>query len=200
MGLKFATPPAGGMEIVASALAQLARLRPAPEVAAAGAGSPPERRLVSPQEVYFLGLDALAGAKPLAAATHVGWRYLVVEGDRAVEAAESTTGDGGPLRFSLVSRGPQVQGFVDAIHVAEALADAEPGPEWVLRCLRIPALYVDAVWLADPHGRRTQDRLIPIAPVFPPLVANHVYTPAEFFRTLLPSAKKRLAHADPLTN
>src|SRR5947208_2968799 len=119
MALKLASPPPGGMEVVSAALTRLAEARQVHEPSLAGSGPVAPRKLVEPQEVYEIPLEAMTGPNPLRAAHPVGWRYLVLEGDRPVEAAESTLGgDGGP-RFSQVNRGPAVEGFVVAVRVAE---------------------------------------------------------------------------------
>src|SRR5205823_9430165 len=111
MGLKLASPPPGGMEVVGDALARLAELRPAPAADLAGSGPVAERRLVPPQEVYQVPLDAVTGRAPLKSAEAVAWRYLVVEGDRPIEAAETTLGGETGVRFAHINRGAFVEGF-----------------------------------------------------------------------------------------
>ena len=60
--------------------------------------------------------------------------------------------------------------------------------------MRIPDLYVLAVWLstADP----VHDLLIPLAPSFPRLQANRVSVADEFDRALAPLALQKMIAAD----
>jgi hypothetical protein len=196
MGLIMANPPANGIEVVTNALQLLAQARPATEAHLAGSGAPKAHQLVDPQQVYQIDLDRIGGPDPLQFARPVAWRYLILKNAQPIEAAETTLGDAEPIRFTQVNRGPKIEGFVQAIRTAEATAEEQPNREWEIRYLRIPALYIDAIWLHDAQQQPQGDLFIPIQPVFAPLQANHAYSETEFFQQLQDSVTRRLQSSD----
>jgi hypothetical protein len=60
--------------------------------------------------------------------------------------------------------------------------------------LEVPVLHIVAVWLKDTAHHH--DLVVPLAPVFPPIVAGHRYTAAEFLSVLRPLALAKLQAAD----
>jgi hypothetical protein len=63
-----------------------------------------------------------------------------------------------------------------------------------LRVLRIPALYVMALWLHGESGNR--DVVIPMAPTHHLLEPGRAYEGGEFTSTLAPAASERLEFDD----
>lgn len=144
-----------------------------------------------PHEVYAMGLDAVI-AGDLKAARRTGWRYLVVQGDRAVAAAVVDAPEGkSRMQFSHVNSGPFVEETVNAVSQAEGLEAVARG-DYEVRLLNIPALYVMALWL---HGER-DDLLLPMPPTNENLDAKKVYTPSDLLKRLKRAAQARLAFDD----
>ncbi len=65
-------------------------------------------------------------------------------------------------------------------------------PQWV----RIPGIYLVALWLRDEDGGRDGDVVVPLAPAPPPLEAGRNYPPAEIRPLLQRLAEERLAVRD----
>jgi hypothetical protein len=109
-----------------------------------------------------MGLDDLVAGRGLAAARPTGWLYLVQEGDKVLASAEAVrTGTGDDHVFSAFNEGRFVASTADAIRTARGLPEVrQDGFE--LRLLRVPGLYVTALWLHKAQG--TGDLLIPLAP------------------------------------
>jgi hypothetical protein len=132
-----------------------------------------------PHDVYSLGLDAIAQGKGLSDAERVGRRVLVMEGDRPILAAElqDPDGEGG----FTATEGPYTE------TTAQAVSDIETWPtvangEYELRMLRLPALYLMALWLKDYEGQ--SDLIVPIAPTPSGLEPGVPYTEHELFAAL----------------
>jgi hypothetical protein len=134
-----------------------------------------------PHRVFNLTLDgALQGNIEDARAT--GWRYLLALDERVLASAE-TRFEGGREVFSHVNVGPFVSGTVDALAVAERIADADER-QLELRLLNVPALYLMSVWL-QPSEEDTDDGVfVPIEPAPPGFEANRAYDRDEFAEAL----------------
>jgi len=180
MSLKTVLPPQQYLEIVSKSVGQLMA---GPEVAGAALRRGAEQtEVAAPHEVYSLGLaDAADG--DLWKAKKTAWRYLVMQGNRAVAAAELSDAAGGTPVFTHLNTGPFVHGTKQAIAQAETLKVVAEH-NFVVRLLAIPALSVLALWL---HGEN-QDLLCPMPPTDSHLTANQWYSPAEFFKLLAPVA------------
>jgi hypothetical protein len=140
----------------------------------------------APHPVYTAGLkDVLAGTLP-ASALLTGWRYILLDGDRASAAAEVTPGqDGEEARLKGLSMGPFVGGTVRAVAVAERLKEVRES-DYELRLLNIPGLYVVALWL---HGRG--DIFIPLRPAPSGVKPYSVYSAEGLTEALRESAERR---------
>jgi len=140
-----------------------------------------------PHPVYFVPLDALAQGKLLAAATQTSWRYLLVQDDAAVAEAELSAGDrtakkgvrAKPLQFLGVTHGPFTAATVDALHAAEQLPKVTAA-DYELRLLKIPAVYLAALWL---HAEN-DDILIPMGQPPGGLKKNRPYSEKQVIRAL----------------
>lgn len=144
--------------------------------------------LAAPHDVYSLGLDQLAAGASLDEARPVGRRFLVMEGERPVASAEvADPEDGSGFQ---ANEGPFVAATADAIARAEEdprLADGR----YELRLLRVPALYLMALWLKDEDGGG--DLLIPLDPAPPPFEAGQAVPPEKLLAELSGQARARLA-------
>jgi hypothetical protein len=146
-----------------------------------------------PHPVYYVTLDALAQGKLLDAATQTSWRYLLVQDDAAIAEAELSAGgkstgklkskraSAKPLTFLGVSHGPFTDATVDALHAAERLPKVAAA-DYELRLLKIPAVYLAALWL----HRADDDILIPMANPPGGLRKNKPYTEKQVIRALKP--------------
>ena len=134
--------------------------------------------LSTPHQVFTIGLDDIADGGGLDSAQPVGWRYLVEDGGQLIASAETTQAPDGTHEVSQFTEGPFVAETDKAVKAVRRLPQlAAAGFE--LRLLRIPALYVMALWLHSP----ATDLLVPLAPS--PLRKEGKPMPAaEFFTDL----------------
>lgn len=115
--------------------------------------------LSTPHEVFTMGLDDLAAGAGLDRAEPVGWRYLVTDGNQVIASAETAPARDGTQEVSQFTEGPFVLGTDKAVKIVRRLPQLEK-KGYELRLLRIPALYVMALWLHAP----TDDLLVPLEP------------------------------------
>jgi hypothetical protein len=147
--------------------------------------------LALPHDVYLIGLGDLAGEASLDAATVVGRRFLVLDGDRPIAAAELADPEQG-TGFQL-NEGPYVEATASAIEQAERNPELA-GVDYEVRLLRIPALYVMGIWLKSERG--DADVVIPLDPAPTPLVAGRTYPSEDILSALAELARVRLAVVD----
>ncbi|WP_216911497.1 hypothetical protein [Nocardia noduli] len=115
--------------------------------------------LSTPHQIFTLGLDDITTGSGLEAARPVGWRYLVVDGTQIIASAETTLAPDGTQEMARFTEGPFVLATDKALKVVRKLPQlAAAGFD--LRLLRIPALYVMALWLHSP----ITDILAPLEP------------------------------------
>lgn len=115
--------------------------------------------LSTPHQVFTMGLDDITAGGGLDRAQLVGWRYLVMAGGQPIASAETTLAPDGTHEASQFTEGPFVAATDKAVRDVQRLPQlAAAGFE--LRLLRIPALYVMALWLHAP----ATDLLVPLAP------------------------------------
>jgi hypothetical protein len=187
MTLRVAETTDQGVEAVRSHLSDLAGRTAFPQRALSRA-NPAELALAVPHAVYFLGLSDLARGASLDAATIVGQRFLVMDGDRPIASAELADQD--ESSRVQANEGPYVES------TAAAIAQAEEDPEladgaYEVRVLRIPALYFMGIWLKN--EQEGTDVVIPLTPAPAPLDALRKYTPDEVLTALREPARDRLA-------
>jgi len=190
MTLRVPEPTKESVETVRSHLSRLVG-RTAFRQRALARANPAGLALAAPHDVYSLGLSDLAGPASLDAATVVGRRFIVMDGDKPVASAELADQDKGS--GFQANEGPYVES------TAAAIEDAEEDPElakdnYEVRVLRIPALYFMALWLK--HEQGGADVLIPLDPTPVPLEAGRKYASAEILSELAELARTRLASDD----
>jgi hypothetical protein len=115
--------------------------------------------LSTPHEVFTMGLDDITSGAALDRAQPVGWRYLVMDGGQLIASAETTLAPDGSHEVSQFNEGPFVAETDKAIKAIRKLPQLEAAG-FELRLLRIPALYMMALWLHAP----ATDLLVPLAP------------------------------------
>lgn len=142
-----------------------------------------------PHPVYELSLSDLANGNGVAAARLIAWRYLLASATGGAIAAEVHVDPGGAHEFGSLNEGLFVGDTIQATRRADGDATFANG-SYELRLLRIPALYVVALWLKDQTG--LEDRFIPIGTVFPPLSPGRAYRTDELEQLLTGPAADRL--------
>jgi hypothetical protein len=174
MTIKLPQPPPDGERI----LRERGRLR-------AGTSSTGDGVFATrPHRVYAVGRDALLGDQLLEAAQPTAWRYLLVNGEAALSAAELLQSDDGSLTFAETNSGPFVQSTADVLAAAERLDDVER-EDFELRLLRVPSVYLVALWLYSD----TSSLVLPLSPAPGGLEVGHPYSPDEVLAALKPLAQ-----------
>jgi len=176
------------VEAVQQHLAEVA-VRPAFPDRALGRAEPTDVSLSAPHNVYSLGVDELAKGRGLADTTPVAQEFLVMEGPSAIASVEQDAGGGGVSS----TEGPFVAATAHAIQQAEGDPELADG-EYELRTLRVPGLYLMAVWLKDLNG--DGDVVIPLDPAPAPLEAGRSYRLDELEPTLASMSRERLSFGD----
>jgi hypothetical protein len=188
MTLRPAEPSPEVVETVRSHLSALAA-RPEFQRRGMALSEPSDLELAVPHDVYTLGLDRLSAGASIRDAEAVGQRFLVVDGDTPVSSAEVTR-EGGDFQ---ANEGPFVAATLAAIEQAEQDPELSDG-RYELRLLRIPALYLMALWLKDDEG--DGDLVIPLDPAPEPLEPGRHYRPDELMGELARMAQARAEFDD----
>jgi len=193
MPVTFAAPPRQVIEITQRQLQTMAQQKHF-TIAPLAAAEPNKIELVSGHPVYNIGLRDLLSDRPLTAAPLTAWRFIVNAGTPDSAAAETVQDpEHGIPAFASVNAGPFVAGTIAALK-SLATDPAFAKGDWEGRMIRIPALYIMAIWA---HEKKSGADLIhPTAPVPPYLDANKTYTWPEFKAALQEPAKQKLANDD----
>jgi hypothetical protein len=181
MTLSLPQPPAAALRAVLTAL-------DAPTAVCAGRPSAMRHRRgqlapAHPLPVHLLDATATGAGAPtakgmLTGARRTGWRFLVLDGEEVVAAAETRETTEGLHAFAYFAEGPYPLATMRALHQARAHTAASATP-YLPRLLSVPGRYMTALWLhpvLDPA--RSRDLLIPLAPA-PLGVTAHVPYDAE---------------------
>ncbi|MES1257861.1 MAG: hypothetical protein ABUS51_05510 [Acidobacteriota bacterium] len=195
MPIALGQPPAAVAELTRARIREIARQGNF-RVAALAQAAPDSIDVASGHPVYNLGLDEVVAGKPLTDVPLNAWRFLVKSNREEHAAAETLqAGAAGGPEFSSVNSGPFVTGTADAF-TALFRDPAFTAGDWEGRLLRIPALYIFAVWAHDKRGG--DDRLRPVKPAPPYLDDSKTYTWKDFRDAILPAARQRLSMDDGL--
>jgi hypothetical protein len=194
MSITIATPPPQGEDAVRAGLDKLlttgedTRRALVPPAAGYGVVS-----VAAPHPVYVAGpADVLEGTLP-ASAELSGWRYILLDEERALAAAEVRPRRGKKgVRFTGLNTGAFVESTVRGVAAAEELEEVRES-DYEFRLLNIPSLYVVALWL---HGR--SDIFIPLPPTPRWLAPYSVYSAEELVEVLREPAAERQDSAEEL--
>ena len=191
MPVTFAEPPRQVTQITQRQLQDMAQQKHF-TIAPLATAEPSKIELASGHAVYNIGLRDLLSDKPITAAPFTAWRFIVNAGASESAAAETLQDpEQGIPTFASVNSGPFVAGTIAALKTL-ATDPAFTKGDWEGRMIRIPALYVMAIWA---HEKKTGADLIrPTAPVPPYLDAAKTYTWPEFKAALQQPAKQKLAN------
>jgi hypothetical protein len=141
---------------------------------------------IYPQQFYVLDLKDVA-AKDLAAARQTGWRFMGTVGGRDMELQVEHARRGKPPVMTEMSHGPHVTAARDAIRKIVKSPEVKRH-NYELRLLAIPALSVEAVWLAG--GRKVPDLVVPYV-ASPGLKSMRFYSAERFLAALGPQAAQQ---------
>jgi hypothetical protein len=130
-----------------------------------------------PHPLYVLNPDVVADGAALASAKPVAWRFLSDGGGKDF-AFEFSARPDGQHEFHSVNAGAYTQNLRKLLKDLDG-KDELKAKDYKLALLRMPSLYVEAVWLQATSGR-AHDLVVPIEPVPPFLTGNRVYTLADF--------------------
>lgn len=193
MPLSFAEPPQAVTEATRSALQDMARQHHF-RIATLAAAQPAQIDLASAHAVYNIGLEDLVRDVPLSSVPLTAWRYIVRSGGSGVAAAEAHSDpQGGAPRFDSVNSGPFVAGTLSAI---EGLSSdpAVAGGNWEARVIRIPALYILAIWAHEKASGKDIIRVMAPAPSY--LDPAKSYSWDDFKAAVKGHAQQRLSFDD----
>lgn len=218
MAVHFQDPPAASVQALDAALPRVAaigsqpsgsRIRSAAAARAGQAGttagapaSPPGHPATGASStaatraapVYLLGLSELSADRELVMTQPRLWSHLL---DDAAGTGASVIADvdARQNRFMSISEGAAVTSLGQRIQ-STVTQMAKTNGDYDLALIRVPALYLSAVWL---KGRRGQpDIVIPDDSPKSPLTAGRHYTLDEFRAALKPVADQLLRETDPL--
>lgn len=196
MAVRFATPPGDAERLAVDGVTEVTR---AATLKTAGGASlttltPDQVRMTSPHEVHTIGLDALIEHRPLTESPTVAWRFLVETPAGPVASSEVAADEGGqPTVFAQLNEGPYVASTARMLSDLEGIPEVESG-DYEVRMLKIPGLYVAALWLDDRDG--DDDLIIPLDPAPDFLEAGRTYREEEFLAAVEEPARQRLDFDD----
>jgi hypothetical protein len=187
MPIRFSTAPDEAERLARAAVHEVADTAPW----RAAATGPDTVALTTPHVVHGIGLDALAARQPLTGAAPVAWQFLVETPTGPVASTEvALDATGEPTAFTQLNEGPFVQATTAALDTARRVPEVVRG-DYELRVLRIPALYLVALWLKDRGG--TEDLFLPLDPAPEFIEAGRPYRGDELLDALAGPARSRLA-------
>lgn len=159
MPLHMPQPPSGLPDTIRSGVRNLAG-HPHISTEALRGATPDAVDVSTPHQIFTIGLHDLAAGRGLDTARPVGWRYIVEAAGQPIAGAETTLAEDGTTQLlSHVNEGPFVGATADAVRAVQARPELHAAG-YELRLLRIPAIYLMALWL---HSAAT-DLLVPLAP------------------------------------
>ena len=204
MPLHFTQPPAAATQALMAAVPGLAAkpslaIRTPALAAIVGTihAAPSDANLSEnavPAPVHVVGLDMLAAGGDARKAPLAVWTYLLHTGGGAVPTSLADV-DAHTMKFAAVTEGEHIRALGANLRAAESSA-AQGGSDFDVAMIRVPALYLSAVWLKGRGG--ADDVIIPGESPKSPLTAGKRYTPAEFNSALKAVAAKELLETDPL--
>lgn len=154
------------------------------EMSALGGAEADQLGLAAPHPMFNLDLKSVDSPDWLNQAKMTGWRYFVTSKDGVIATAEtSSTSRNGPVVGTLTNEGPFAVGSEQALAQTEGQKDIADG-NYVLGLIRVPALYLVALWFRSEQTPDVLDRFVPVDPAPPPFEANSLLNPADFVAAL----------------
>lgn len=151
---------------------------------------------LKPHGVYVSSLEDAAAGKAVTNAKLVAWRYLMQDDRGNYFATEVNFNQSrNAHEFSRVSVGPRAANMHVVLETAEKGGFGLPkDKDYKVRVLRIPSLYIEAVWF---YSASDNDLIIPVAPSeLGSDVTGTVFTVKVFDSLMVERAKTRLAMSD----
>jgi hypothetical protein len=183
MALRILQPHAAVTERIATEVRGMAR-RSAAESLALGGAADSSLGVAAPHPVFNLSLDSLESPDWMNRVEMTGWRYFVTSEAGVIAVAEaSSESAGGTVKGTMTNAGPFVVGTEKALASVEADPQVTKG-SFALGLLRVPALYVVALWLRGEGKSSGTDWIVPVAPAPEPLRAGVMMRPNDFIKAL----------------
>ena len=141
---------------------------------------------------YTLGLDAIVDGRGLPAAQLAVWTHVLpASGGSQALTADTAAGSGA---FAELTDGPHAAALQQQVAALQSDPAVSKG-SFDLALLRVPALFITAVWLQGKAGQA--DIVVPVAANEAVQPGRH-YSASEFITALAPAAKRKLSDTDPL--
>lgn len=192
MSIQYPRPPADTERLAATGISILMRH---PQIMTSSGApfamlTPDEVTLSAPHPVFNLEIPDCLERRPFAQSRHVGWRYLVRANSESIATSEVAVGqDGEPSEFAQLNGGPFVRSTERIFDEVSGIPEVSEGT-YEVRMLRMPALYVMALWLRGIEGH--DDLVMPLEPAPSFLNPRHTYHEGEFLDALAGPARERL--------
>lgn len=156
---------------------------------ALGAAPEPELAVAAPHDIYNLSLSALVESAAADSAEQVGRRCLVTSQGEPVATVElpDPSGEEGVV----TTHGRFTKATADALGAIEGSSEVDDG-DYDLRMLRVPSLYLMALWLKDRQGE--DDIFVPLTPAPSELEAGTHYSWDDLRTRLKEPATRLMEH------
>jgi len=141
------------------------------------------------QELYVADLDQCVAGRAVTSAYLVGWQVIVVSSDGATRFVHVGIASGAPT-FDGINEGPFVASTLGALKSAPLVAPDDRS--YVARVLRIPSIYLMALWLHH-EPDTTLDLIIPLEPTTYGLSQDKVMSRRDFEDAVREPAQVRSA-------
>jgi hypothetical protein len=150
-------------------------------------------------QIFVLGLADAASATSLSAASSSGWRVFAGTAEGPVLMAKVASRQSMGWKMTAAYYGDRVRAALRAALELDELPQVSSG-DYELRVLTVPALNLDAFWLAN-QGTAGYDLIVPFPAAPNQLIAalntQPVYTMPDFLAAIRPLAQLK-GHALPL--
>jgi len=143
----------------------------------------------SPHMIQTFDLRDLVNSNDLPQPIDVGWRFLTTTTDGRKISAEIDAITDGTVHNQL-NQGPFIESTEQVLENLQNEPLVQQG-NYTFSVLKIPALYLMAVWLHDQIDQ--EDRLIPIPPNPDTLISGRLYNLRDFLDALRELARQELS-------